>query len=140
MRRTWSIALVCVACFSESDTGSSSSAQDSSTGTSTTATSSSESSTGVVSTGEVSSESSVTTGADSTTVVGCGDRREVPPFAAPWSGPVVLVEGAPMQPPPPCPDGFAADVDPVVGSGSGDACACTCIQPPFERCHVSVRQ
>jgi hypothetical protein len=141
-RALWSIALLCAACFSESETDASSSAHDSSSGSSSSTASGSESSSGAISSGDATSGMSVTSdvSADSTTFAGCGDALEVPPFAAPWSGPIVLAQGAPMQPPPPCPADFAPPVDPVVAAGTADACACTCTEPLYERCNVLVRQ
>lgn len=141
-RACWSIALLCVACFSESESDANTTAHDSSTSASTT-TVGSESSSGAISLGEATTAMGVTSevSADSsTTVAGCGEALEVPPFALPWSGPVVLVEGAPMQPPPPCPDGFAPAGEPVIAAGTGDACGCTCTEPIYERCNVLVRQ
>lgn len=144
----WSIALVCAACFSESSddalAGSSSDETTSSSSTSARGESSGSSATAdaeatTASPGSTSGETSDTQQGDGTIAGDCGAQTAVPPFAAPWSGPIVVLHAAPMAPPPMCPIGFAPAGDPVIAAEGTDACACNCVEPPWERCNVTIR-
>ena len=142
VRVRWSCLLLCAACFGESEDPNGSSSAGSS-GHETDATSMTSVSATMLNTADAVTtdetvSDSMTTGPDTSGTAGdCGPLVEVPSFGEPWSGPIVLMPGQPMMPPPSCPDGFMPVDDPVVSTDSPGTCACHCEDPPHVSCGVS---
>lgn len=134
-RRRWLLVLVCTACFGTSPVADDGALETSGGSTSvTTSTTNAES--GSTMTDAVDG-SATSVDPSSTGGGGCPDGVEVPAVEPPWTGPVVLVQGEPMAPPPTCPMDFV-DRGVVFAADAEAPCACDCEEPLHTRCNLQV--